>query len=146
MADYVYVSCSLPDPDVGPTVLVRDVELTSFHVGLCGRKFVMCLFDQCPGLCTICHSWQHSGVVYLSLQADDNVAFEEIPVFGFCRPACNVSSMEVHCQRLYDTNLSSTTYHLNIFKTKRRWDNCTYMFRPLQYRSRVWNDHTSRLV
>ena len=54
---------------------------------------------------------------------------------------------EVHCRRLYDTSLSSTTYHLNIYKTKRRWDNnCTYMFRPLQYRSRVWNDDTSRLV
>ena len=38
---------------------------------------------------------------------------------------------------VYDTNLSSTTYHLNISKTKRRWDNCTYMFRPLQYMSYV---------
>ena len=25
---------------------------TSFHFGLCGRKFVLCLFGQCPGLCT----------------------------------------------------------------------------------------------
>ena len=57
-----------------------------------------------------------------------------------------LSKNEVHCRQLYDTNLSSTTYHLNISKTKRRWDNCTYMFRPLQYRSRVWNDDTSRLL
>ena len=27
-----------------------DVEHTSFHFGLCGRKFVLCLFGQCPGL------------------------------------------------------------------------------------------------
>ena len=26
-----------------------DVEHTSFHFGLCGRKFVLCLFGQCPG-------------------------------------------------------------------------------------------------
>ena len=44
-----------------------DVEHTSFHFCLCGRKFVLCLFGQCPCLCTICHSWQHTGVVHLSL-------------------------------------------------------------------------------
>ena len=27
-------------------------------------------------------------VVHLSLQADGNVTFEDIPVFGVCRPAC----------------------------------------------------------
>ena len=53
----------------------------------------MCLFGQCPGLCTICHSWQHTGVVHLSLQADVKVAFEDIPVFGVCRSACHDSSM-----------------------------------------------------
>ena len=71
----------------------RHVEHTSFHFGLCGRKFVLCLFGQCPGLCTICHSWQHTGVVHLSLQADGKVAFEDIPVFGVCRPACHDSSL-----------------------------------------------------
>ena len=35
--------CPLPDPDVGPSVLICDVELTCFHFGLCGHKFVMCL-------------------------------------------------------------------------------------------------------
>ena len=67
--------------------------LCSFHFGLCGRKFVLCLFDQCPGLYTICHSWQHTGVVHLSLQTDGKVAFEDIPVFGVCRPACHDSSL-----------------------------------------------------
>ena len=67
--------------------------LTSFHFGLCGLKFVLCLFGQCPGLCTICHSWQHTGVVNLSLQSDGKVAFGDIPVFGVCRPACHDSSL-----------------------------------------------------
>ena len=40
-------TCPLPDPDVGLSVLVCDVEHTSFHFGLCGRKFVLCLFGQC---------------------------------------------------------------------------------------------------
>ena len=66
--------CPLPDPDVGPSIIVCDVEHTSFHFGLCGRKFVLCLFGQCPGLCTICHiSWQHTGVVHRS-----------VSVFGVC--------------------------------------------------------------
>ena len=68
--DYSYDFCPLPDPDVGLSIFVCDVEHTSFHFGLCGRKFVLCLFGQCPGLCTICHSWQHTRVVHLSLQAE----------------------------------------------------------------------------
>ena len=58
--DYIYDFCPLPDPDVGISVFVCDVEHTSFHFCLCGRKFVLCLFGQCPCLCTICHSWQHT--------------------------------------------------------------------------------------
>ena len=38
--------CPLPDPDVGPSIFVCDVEHTSFHFGLCGRKFVLCLFGH----------------------------------------------------------------------------------------------------
>ena len=45
IADYIYDVCPLPDPDVGLSILVRDVEHTSFNFGLCGRKFVLCLFD-----------------------------------------------------------------------------------------------------
>ena len=62
--------CPLSDPDVGLSIFVCDVEHTSFHFGMCGRKFIMCLFGQYPGICTICHRWQHTGVVHLSLQAD----------------------------------------------------------------------------
>ena len=45
--DYIYEFCPLPNPDVGPSIFVCDVEHTSFHFGLCGRKFVLCLFGQC---------------------------------------------------------------------------------------------------
>ena len=45
--------CPLPDPDVGLSVLVCDVEHTSFYFGLRGRKFVMCLSGESLGLCTI---------------------------------------------------------------------------------------------
>ena len=71
IANYIYDFCPLPDPDVGLSIIVCDVEHTSFDVGLCGRKFVLCLFNQCPCLCTlICHTCHHTGVVHLSLQAD----------------------------------------------------------------------------
>ena len=50
---YVYDFCPLPDSDVGPSIVVCDVEHTSFHFALCGRKFVLCLFDQYPGICII---------------------------------------------------------------------------------------------
>ena len=42
--------CALPDPDVGNSILVVDIEHISFHFGLCGRKFVLCLFGQCQML------------------------------------------------------------------------------------------------
>ena len=34
--DYIYELCPLPNPDVGPSIFVCDVEHTSFHFGLCG--------------------------------------------------------------------------------------------------------------
>ena len=71
------------------------LSILHFHFGVCGRKFVLCLFGQCPGLCTICHSWQHTGVVHLSLQADGKVAFEDIPLIGVCRLACHDSSLDL---------------------------------------------------
>ena len=82
IADYMYDFCPLPGPDVGLSILLCDVEHPSFHFGLCSRESFLCLFGQCPGLCSICHSWQHPGVVHLSLQADGKVGFEDIPVFG----------------------------------------------------------------
>ena len=42
IAGYVYDFCPLPDPDVRPSVLVCGVEHKSFHVGVCGCKFVLC--------------------------------------------------------------------------------------------------------
>ena len=51
--DYICEFCPLPNPDVSPSIFVCDVEHTSFHFGLCSRKFVLCLFGQCPGLCTM---------------------------------------------------------------------------------------------
>ena len=60
--DYIYEFCPLPNPDVGPSIFVCDVEHTSFHFGVCGRKFVLCLFGQCPGLCTICQTYGGSVI------------------------------------------------------------------------------------
>ena len=40
--DYIYDFCLLPDPDVGLSIFVCDVEHTYFHFGMCGRKFVLC--------------------------------------------------------------------------------------------------------
>ena len=51
IADYMLDFCPLSDPSVGPCVLVRDVEHTSFHFGLCDHKFVLCSFGQCPCIC-----------------------------------------------------------------------------------------------
>ena len=38
--DYICELCPLPGPNVGPSIFVCDVEHTSFHFGLCSRKFV----------------------------------------------------------------------------------------------------------
>ena len=85
--------------------------------GLCGRKFVLGLFGQCPGICTICHSWHHTGVVHLSLQADGKVDFEDIPVFGVCRPACHNSSLYLFVLGLFldAVVLSQVLIALDIF-------------------------------
>ena len=76
--DYIYYFFPLPDSDVGLSVLACYVEHTTSHFGLCGRKFVLCLFGQCPDLCTMYHSWQHTWIVHLSFHADSNFAFEDI--------------------------------------------------------------------
>ena len=44
--DHIYELCPLPDPDVGLSIFVCDVEHTSFDFGLGGRKFVLRLFGQ----------------------------------------------------------------------------------------------------
>ena len=132
--DYIYEFCPLPYPDVGPSIcFVCDVEQTSFHFGLCSHKFVLCLFGQCPGLCTIGHSWQHAGVVHLSLQADGKVAFEDIPVFGICRPACHDSSLYLFVLVLFLETVVLSQVHvaLDIF----------YQHIVHVYRGVVYNHH-----
>ena len=131
--DYIYEFCPLPNPDVGPSIFVCDVEHTSFHFGLCGRKFVLCLFGQCQGLCTIRHSWQHTGVVHLSLQADGKVAFEDIPVFGVCRPACHHSSLYLFVLVLFLEAVVLSQVHV-------AWD-IFYQHIVHVYRGVVYNHH-----
>ena len=46
IADYVYNFYPLSDPDVGYPVFIRDVEHSSVNVGLCDRRFVLCLFGD----------------------------------------------------------------------------------------------------
>ena len=55
IADYIYDFCPLHEPDVGLSIPVGDVEHTSV-------KFVLCLFGQCPAICTVilCHSLQRT--------------------------------------------------------------------------------------
>ena len=43
---FIFLTLLIPDPDVGLAILVRDIENTSFHFGLCGRNFVLRLFGQ----------------------------------------------------------------------------------------------------
>ena len=38
--DYIYEFCPVPNPDVGPSIFVCDVEHTSFHFGLCVKLHV----------------------------------------------------------------------------------------------------------
>ena len=86
-----------------------------------------------PGLCTICHSRQHTGVVHLSLQADGKVAFEDVPVFGVCRPACHDSSLYLFVLVLFleAVVLSQVHVALDIF----------YQHIVHVYRGVVYNHH-----
>ena len=52
---YITVVFSLTQMLVFLSSYVR-VGHTSFHVGLSGRKVVLCWFGECQRLCTICHS------------------------------------------------------------------------------------------
>ena len=84
----VYDLCPLTVPDVGPSSPGFCVEHTSFHVGLCS-KLVLCLFVFAPYVIT-----GSTQVLYICLfrqpEACGKVAFDEIPVFGVCRPTCHV--------------------------------------------------------
>ena len=53
--------------------VMLSIESTYFHVGMCGHGIGMWLFGECP--CTIHHSWQQAGSVYMYLRADGKIAF-----------------------------------------------------------------------
>ena len=67
IADYVYDVCPPSDPDVGHSVLACDVERTSFHFGMCGRKFVLCLF----GVLVSAPCYVIAGNTYMMLSRRD---------------------------------------------------------------------------
>ena len=49
----IFVPPPFFDPAVGPYVLLCDVPYTSFNCVRCGSMFALCLFGECPGICTI---------------------------------------------------------------------------------------------
>ena len=134
--------------------LLCDVEHTSFHFGLRGRKCVLCLFGQCSGLCTICHSWQHTEVVHLFLQADGKVAFEDnIAVLykhNCLLNMCNVVQRQLFAFRLeilercierlttthYDSQLLTRTHYDSLVMRKKK--SCHSMRKTI-----LLNDSTS---
>ena len=104
--------CPAQDHFIFPTVLIismtfvlsltQTLVFLSLYVMLsillsilvCAAASLLCAcLVSFPGLCILCHSWQHTGVVHLSLQSDGKVAFEDVPVCGVCRPACHDSSL-----------------------------------------------------
>ena len=93
--------------------------MLSVHLSIlvCAAASLFCACLVSVHVSAPCHSWQHTGVVHLSLQADGKVAFEDIPVFGVCRPACHDSSLYLFVLVLFlDTVvLSQVHVTLNIF-------------------------------
>ena len=94
--DYIYEFCPLPDPAVGHSVFVGPYVMLSILLSIlvCAAASLFCAcFVSVQISAPYVISWQHAGVVHLSLQTDGKVAFEDIPVFGVCRPACHDSSL-----------------------------------------------------
>ena len=80
-------------------VVTCEVHLSSLRRLICpahDHLIFLCACLVSVHGCIKCHSWQHTGVVHLSLQADGKVAFEDIQVFGICCPACHDSSLQVY--------------------------------------------------
>ena len=73
------------------------------------------------------------GVVHLSLQADGKVAFEDIPVFGVCRPACHDSSLYLFVLVLFLEAVVLSQVHV-------AWD-IFYQHIVHVYRGVVYNHH-----
>ena len=67
--------------------VMLSIHISFFPFWYVGLQVCSVLVLVSVHFCIICHSWQHTGVTHMSLQADGKIAFEEIPVFGVCRPA-----------------------------------------------------------
>ena len=88
---YICDLCPLPDPDVGTLYVMLSILLSKL---VCAATNLCCdCLVSVQVSAPLCHSWQHTGGVHLSLEADGKVAFEDIPVFGVCRPACHDYSL-----------------------------------------------------
>ena len=76
IADYVFDFCPISDPDVGLSVLVSDVEHTSFHFVLCGAS----LLCACSAPNVIAAG---KRVAYTVSSGRGQFCFKEIPVSGY---------------------------------------------------------------
>ena len=96
--DYIYMTfvLSLIQMFVFLSLYVMLSILLSILV--CAAAGLVCACLVGVQVCAPCHS---TGVVHLSLQVDGKVAFEDVPVFGVCRPACHDSSLYLFVMVLF---------------------------------------------
>ena len=132
--DYIYESCPLPDPDVGPSIFVCDVEHTCFHL-VCAAASLFCA-------CLVSVQVSAPYVIAGSTQELYTCLFRQmarlrlkicIPVFGVCRPACHESSLYLFVLVLFleAAVLSQVPVALDIF----------YQHIVHVYRGVVYNRH-----
>ena len=131
--DYIYEFCPLHDPDVGPSIYVCDVAHTSFHLACAAASLFCACLVSVQVSAPLCHSWQHRGVIHLSLEADGKVAFEDIPVFGVCRSACQDYSLYLFVLVLFIEAVVLSQVHV-------AWD-IFYQHIAHVYRGVVYNHH-----
>ena len=131
--DYTYDFCPLPDPDVGLSILVCNVEHIS-SILVCAATSLLCTYFVSVQISApLCHSWQHTGIVHLSLQADGKVAFEDITVFFVCRPACHDSSLHLFVLVLFLEAVVLSQVHVAV--------DILYQHIVHVYRGVVYNHH-----
>ena len=66
IADYIYALCPLSLNQMLVFLSLHyTVEHTSFHVGPSHRKFVLCLFCECPGFCTMSKLATHRSCTHV---------------------------------------------------------------------------------
>ena len=73
------------------------VEHTSFHFGLGGRKRVLCLFDEGPGLCTACHSCVNINITSMSHLAFLTILIPTVLMGGY--HSCHVAQLTVRTRQ-----------------------------------------------